>query len=268
MELRNRLVTVDPQRTITIDGATRPAIVVAENEPPNAGPPLCDAFYLHWGGARPVLPSAGTLMEMECTISYRTKGTDPERQPRPRSRSGQPGQRRAGHLRAAAGREMRLRLRRGGGSWVQHLLDAAGVQRAGQRATVHRTRGQRHRVLLSRGEPDMSNAKRQALADDARWRVRCALTSRRWTGHRGIDCGFRSGERRDSSIWTRRRPRGCRFGLGGKFSAHCGDQVRDAAQRAGGQHHGAIPHAAGGARWNSICRRGASCRWRWLAAHK
>jgi len=74
--LRNRLVAVDPQRTITIDGATRPAIVVAENEPPNAAPPLCDAFYLHWGGARAALPAAGTLMEMECTIAYRTKGTD------------------------------------------------------------------------------------------------------------------------------------------------------------------------------------------------
>ncbi len=76
VELRNRLVTVDPQRTITLDGATRPAIVVAENEPPNVAPPLCDAFYLHWGGARSALPSSGTLMEMECAISYRTKGTD------------------------------------------------------------------------------------------------------------------------------------------------------------------------------------------------
>ncbi len=74
--LRDRLVAVDPQRTITIDGATRPAIAVVENEPPNAAPPLCDAFYLHWGGARPVLPAAGTLMEMECTIAYRTKGSD------------------------------------------------------------------------------------------------------------------------------------------------------------------------------------------------
>jgi hypothetical protein len=74
--LRDRLVAVDPQRTITIDGATRPAIVVAENESPGGGPPLCDAFYLHWGGARSVLPAAGTLMEMECVISYRTKGTD------------------------------------------------------------------------------------------------------------------------------------------------------------------------------------------------
>src|SRR5271157_5312943 len=74
--LRNRLVAVDPQRTITIDMATRPAIVVAENEPPNAAPPSCDAFYLHSGGARAALPAAGTLMEMECTVAYRTKGTD------------------------------------------------------------------------------------------------------------------------------------------------------------------------------------------------
>jgi hypothetical protein len=74
--LRDRLVAVDPGRTITIDGATRPAIAVAENEPPNAAPPLCDAFYLHWGGARAVQPATGTLMEMECVISYRTKGSD------------------------------------------------------------------------------------------------------------------------------------------------------------------------------------------------
>jgi len=76
VELRDRLTAVDPQRTITIDGATRPAIVVAENEPPTAGPPLCDALYLHWGAARPALPAAGTMMEMECVISYRTKGTE------------------------------------------------------------------------------------------------------------------------------------------------------------------------------------------------
>ena len=73
--LRDRLVTVDPQRTITIDGATRPAIVVAENEPPNAAPPVSDAFYLYWGGAR-AMPASSSLMEMECTIAYRTKGSE------------------------------------------------------------------------------------------------------------------------------------------------------------------------------------------------
>jgi hypothetical protein len=74
--LRDRLVAVDPGRTITIDGATRPAIVVAENESPGMPPTLCDAFYLHWGAARAVQPSAGTLMEMECVIAYRTRGSD------------------------------------------------------------------------------------------------------------------------------------------------------------------------------------------------
>jgi hypothetical protein len=75
VELRNRLVAFDPNRTITLDGATRPAIAVAENEPPNAAPPLCDCFYLHWGSARPVLPAAGALMALECAIAYRTKGS-------------------------------------------------------------------------------------------------------------------------------------------------------------------------------------------------
>jgi hypothetical protein len=74
--LRDRLVTVDPQRTITLDGATRPAIAVVENEPPGTPPTLCDAFYLYWGAARAARPEAGTLMEMECVISYRTKGSD------------------------------------------------------------------------------------------------------------------------------------------------------------------------------------------------
>ena len=76
VELRNRLVAVDPQRTIIIDGATRPAIVVAENEPPVASPPLCDAFYLHWGSAHPVQPSVGTMMALDCTISYYTSGAE------------------------------------------------------------------------------------------------------------------------------------------------------------------------------------------------
>ena len=73
--LRNRLVAVDPNRTVTLDGATRPAIAVIENEPPTGAPLLCDCFYLHWGNARPTSLSVGTLMAMDCTISYFTKGS-------------------------------------------------------------------------------------------------------------------------------------------------------------------------------------------------
>ena len=73
--LRDRLVTVDPNRTITLDGATRPAIAVIENEPPTGAPLLCDCFYLSWGNARPTSLTAGCLMSMDCTISYFTKGS-------------------------------------------------------------------------------------------------------------------------------------------------------------------------------------------------
>ena len=73
--LRDRLVVVDPNRTVTLDGATRPAIAVIENEPPTGAPLLCDTFYLHWGNTLPAPISVGTLMTMECNISYCTKGS-------------------------------------------------------------------------------------------------------------------------------------------------------------------------------------------------
>jgi hypothetical protein len=75
--LRDRLVAVDPNRTVILDGATRPAIAVLENEPPSGAPLLSDTFYLHWGNARPAPLQAGTLMAMDCTITYCTKGSVP-----------------------------------------------------------------------------------------------------------------------------------------------------------------------------------------------
>jgi hypothetical protein len=72
--LRDRLVQRDPTLTITIDGATRPAIVVVENEPPSSLPRQNDAFYLIWGGAQPVRPANSTLMAMDCTITYTSAG--------------------------------------------------------------------------------------------------------------------------------------------------------------------------------------------------
>lgn len=77
LALRDRLVAIDPNRTVTLDGATRPAIAVVENEPPTGAPLLCDTFYLHWGNARPAPLSVGTLVALDCTISYRTKGSIP-----------------------------------------------------------------------------------------------------------------------------------------------------------------------------------------------
>jgi hypothetical protein len=75
--LRDRLVAADPNRTVTLDGVIRPAIAVLENEPPAGAPLLCDTFYLSWGNARPVQLAGGTLMALDCTISYCTKGSIP-----------------------------------------------------------------------------------------------------------------------------------------------------------------------------------------------
>ena len=72
--LRDRLVQYDPTLTITIDGATRSAIVVLENEPPAPLPLQNDAFYLEWGGARSVRPETSGLFAMECAIRYTSAG--------------------------------------------------------------------------------------------------------------------------------------------------------------------------------------------------
>src|SRR5579884_860800 len=72
--LRDRLVQVDPKLRMVIDGASQPAIVVRENEPPSSQPLQDQAFYLQWGSARAVQPATSTLMAMDCTISYSSSG--------------------------------------------------------------------------------------------------------------------------------------------------------------------------------------------------
>ena len=77
MTLLNRLVAVNPQQTITLNGTTRPALVVAENELVVPVIPLPDAFYIEWGAAEPVQGQSGdrALLAMDCLISYHTFGT-------------------------------------------------------------------------------------------------------------------------------------------------------------------------------------------------
>jgi len=77
MTLLERFMALNPRQTITLNGTTRPAIVVAENEIVVPVVPLPDAFYIEWGAAQSVVQQAGsrTLMAMECIISYHTFGT-------------------------------------------------------------------------------------------------------------------------------------------------------------------------------------------------
>ncbi len=76
MALRDRLMALNPQRTVTLNGVTRPAVVVAENELVIPVEPQPDTFYLEWSGALVKEPVAKgrALMEMGCMISYHTFG--------------------------------------------------------------------------------------------------------------------------------------------------------------------------------------------------
>jgi len=75
--LRDRLAALDPTRMITLNGVTRPAVVVAENEAVIPVRPLPDAFYLEWGAVQAVPMQTGdrAIFSLECLISYHTFGT-------------------------------------------------------------------------------------------------------------------------------------------------------------------------------------------------
>ncbi len=71
MKLRERLEEVSPSRTIAVNGTTRPAIVVDENE--SVSPE--DTFRLSWGTCS-TADAGSRLMKMDCTIRYTTRGAD------------------------------------------------------------------------------------------------------------------------------------------------------------------------------------------------
>ena len=76
--LRDRLSALNPDRSVTINGVTRPAIVVVENQHPSSAGPLANVFYITWGEPQAVdsaRSSPRPLMSLDCTIYYWTAGT-------------------------------------------------------------------------------------------------------------------------------------------------------------------------------------------------
>jgi hypothetical protein len=75
--LQQRLAGLNPARTVTINGATVPALLVVENLPPASTEPQPNAFYIEWGSAAVVDGHAGNaaLMSLECVIRYYTLGS-------------------------------------------------------------------------------------------------------------------------------------------------------------------------------------------------
>lgn len=75
--LRDRLVVVNPGRTVTMNGSTRPAVVAVENQPVQSTPEIANVFYLSWGAARATADSTSgrrPRVAMECSIRYGTAG--------------------------------------------------------------------------------------------------------------------------------------------------------------------------------------------------
>jgi len=75
--LSQRLSQLNPARTVSINGVTRAAIMVAENELITAALPIQDAFFVIWGAAQICDEFGGApepLVGIECTIWYGTSG--------------------------------------------------------------------------------------------------------------------------------------------------------------------------------------------------
>ncbi len=51
LALQQRLAALNPARTVTVNGATVPAVIAVENLPPAASQPQPNCFYVQWGAA-------------------------------------------------------------------------------------------------------------------------------------------------------------------------------------------------------------------------
>jgi hypothetical protein len=73
--LASRLAVVNPNRVVTVDGASRPAVLAIENETAMPAGMVLEAFLLNWEGAEYATPE-GSLMYVDCKVSYGSKGTE------------------------------------------------------------------------------------------------------------------------------------------------------------------------------------------------
>jgi hypothetical protein len=77
--LRDRLAALNPARTVTVLGVTRPAVLVSENLLADSAPLLPEAFYLSWREVSTESPMQRLdlpLLRLACEITYWTQGTD------------------------------------------------------------------------------------------------------------------------------------------------------------------------------------------------
>ena len=71
--LRDRLAAINPARTMVLRGATRPGVLVEENELASVLQPE-NVFCLHWTGLSVDAKGALPLVTMTCQVTYATDG--------------------------------------------------------------------------------------------------------------------------------------------------------------------------------------------------
>jgi hypothetical protein len=74
MALRSRLASLNPARTMVIDGVTVPAIVVRENMEPRFGEAQAGIFYLDFGEIL-IAESTRPMLGLDCRIWYASEGS-------------------------------------------------------------------------------------------------------------------------------------------------------------------------------------------------
>lgn len=72
--LASRLATVNPARTVLLNGMSRPAVLAVENETAMPANTLQETFLLDWEAASGATPE-GNLLYVDCKLSYGSKGT-------------------------------------------------------------------------------------------------------------------------------------------------------------------------------------------------
>jgi len=73
-EMRTRLESVNPARTMVVRGAVRPAVMVEENELA-AGAVIADCFRLRWVEVAVDAEGALPQVTMRCDVAYETAGS-------------------------------------------------------------------------------------------------------------------------------------------------------------------------------------------------
>lgn len=72
--LRGRLANINPERTVVLRGATRPALIVDENETASSAE-IPDCFHMRWTEQQTSRQGELPLVVLTCQVRYATSGS-------------------------------------------------------------------------------------------------------------------------------------------------------------------------------------------------